>query len=205
MVQGFIDDISTDFVAGWMRDAVHPNLRVRFDVTVTDGDGTRVIAQAVADEFCQSVHDYGWADAYYGFRVEFPAPITTEERDSLEIIPSHSPTPLKRAPKFQGYVDERSTRHIRGWLRNRFAPEDRVEYEVVLESPEGNRTLASGIADLYAPGLEGKSIGDARYGFNVRFEPPLSEAERDALIVRPALGSTSLALSPRLVTVFEPA
>ncbi len=171
-----------------------------FRVAVTNAEGTRVIAQGRASEHYQALADYGWADARYGFRVEFDTPISTEERDTLEILPENATGALKRAPKYQGYVDARTTGHVAGWLRNRFAPEERLEYEVVLQSGPKERILATGIADAYDPALEKHGVGDARYGFTVHFDPPLTPAERDAVIVRPALGTMALALSPRLVT-----
>jgi molybdenum cofactor biosynthesis enzyme MoaA len=200
LVQGYIDELSTTGVVGWMRDAIHPALRVAFEVAVTNAEGTRVIARGRAGEHCQALADYGWADARYGFRVEFETPISTEERDTLEILPENATGALKRAPKYQGYVDARTTTHVAGWLRNRFAPEERLEHEVVLQNGPKERILAAGIADAYDPELARHGVGDARYGFSVRFEPALTPAERDAVIVRPALGTMALALSPRLVT-----
>jgi hypothetical protein len=200
LIQGYIDELSTTAVTGWMRDAIHQQVRVPFQVAVTNESGTRIIAQGRADMFYQALKDYGWEDARHGFHVMFAEPITLEERDMLEILPIDAPTPLKRAPKYQGYVDARSTSHVAGWLRNRFAPEERVAYEVVLPLGAKERILASGVADAYNPELTKAGVGDACYGFTVRFDAPLSPAERDAVIVRPALGTTPLALSPRLVS-----
>jgi hypothetical protein len=201
LVQGFVDEISTTAVAGWMRDLIHPNVRMPFKVTVAGPAGTRVIAEGRADQFYQALHDFGYADARYGFRVQFAAEITAEERDSLEVVPAdESGGPLKRAPRYQGYVDERSTRHVAGWIRNRFDPAARVAFEVVLTGPGRERILAEGVASDLVPDLVRDGVGDARYGFVVQFEAELSEAERDAVIVRPALGTTPLAVSPRLVT-----
>jgi hypothetical protein len=200
LIQGYIDELSTDAVTGWMRDAIHPQLHVPFQVAVTNEAGTRIIAQGRADAFYQALKDYGWEDARHGFHIVFDSPITLEQRDTLEILPIDAPTPLKRAPKYQGYVDARSTHHIAGWLRNRFAPEERVAYEVVLQIGNRERILAAGVADAYDPSLDEAGVGDARYGFHARFDPPLSLVERDAVIVRPALGTTPLALSPRLVS-----
>jgi len=201
LVQGYIDEVSTTGVIGWMRDAIHPEQRVSFNVAVSNASGTRIIASAQAGNFYQALKDFGWEDANYGFAVTFDSPITPEERDSLEIIPlNNAATPLRRAPRYQGYVDERSTHHIAGWLRDRFATETRVEYQIVLEGAGKERILATGIAQIFQPELAKSGVGDGHYGFHVTFDTPLTEAERDRVIVRPALGTQPLALSPRLGT-----
>ena len=203
-IQGFVDERSTTHVAGWMRNLHDPGERLAFDVVVAGPDGARVIANGRADQFSAVLQQLSIGDARYGFRMEFPAAITADERDHLVVRPSRSDIPLEMAPALQGYVDERSTHHVAGWARNRFDPTDRVALEVVLDTPDGARVLARCQADIFNPVLAKLSLGDATYGFRVLFREALSEDQRDAVVVRAAATRTPLELAPSLRTAFEP-
>jgi radical SAM family protein len=203
-IQGFVDERSTTHVAGWMRNLHDPEERLGFDVVVADPAGARVIAKGQADQFSTVLQQLAVGDARYGFRVEFPAPITADQRDHLVVRPLRSDIPLEMAPALQGYVDERSTHHVGGWARNRFDPTDRVALEVVLDTPGGERVLARCQADIFNPVLAKLSVGDATYGFRVLFREALTEDQRDAVVVRAAGTSTPLELAPSLRTAFEP-
>jgi hypothetical protein len=108
-------------------------------------------------------------------------------------------TAIGLAPHYQGYVDERSTHHVKGWLRNLNDAAERLEYEVVLPG-EGERVLAKGTADKFSQTLVLVGVGDGAYAFNVKFSAPLTEAERDAVFVRPVGATHVLELAPGLVT-----
>ncbi len=47
------------------------------------------------------------------------------------------------APHDQGYVDERSIAHVKGWLRDLNNEATRLEYEVVLPQAGSERVLAA--------------------------------------------------------------
>jgi hypothetical protein len=104
------------------------------------------------------------------------------------------------APLYQGYVDERSTHHVRGWLRNLNNAEDRLGYEVVLpaQGGEGERILANGVADTPSDILVQVGVGDGRYAFTALFGAPLSIDERDRVFVRPIGAAHRLELAPAL-------
>jgi hypothetical protein len=84
-----------------------------------------------------------------------------------------------------GYVRERSTTHVAGWIQNHANPGERVAFEVVCTLRGASRVLARGRADQFDPVLAHLGLGDARYGFRIAFHQPISEAERDHLEVRP--------------------
>jgi hypothetical protein len=203
-VQGYVDERTTTHVMGWMRNLGDPSERVAFEVALDEPEGARVIADGVADQFSSVLQKLSVGDARYAFRIVFPTPLTPSERDRLIVRPTHSDIPLELAPQLQGYLDERSVHHVAGWIRNRSDPAERVAFEVILADPDGERVLACGLADDFNPVLKQIAIGDAAYGFRVLFPEPLSEAERDRVIVRPAGTTAPLELSPALVTAFEP-
>jgi hypothetical protein len=203
-VQGFVDERSTTHVAGWMRDLRNPDARLAYEIVLDLPEAPRVVASGIADQPDPALKELGIGDARYGFRVEFPAPLTGHERDHLIVRPLPTGSPLTLAPQLQGYVDERSTHHVAGWVRNRSDPAERVAFEVVLPVPDGERVLAHGTADAFNPPLAQLSIGDAHYGFWVLFPQPLNEEERDRVIVRPLGSRTPLELAPALRTGFEP-
>jgi sulfatase maturation enzyme AslB (radical SAM superfamily) len=204
-IEGFVDEILATAVTGWVRNLLDPQDRTRVKVAITMPGETRIIAEGVADRLCPTLIGDPFGDAHYGFRIEIPEDLTAVERDHLVVAPAHDNLPLDRAPKYQGYIDERSTRHLNGWVRNRFNQAERVSVEAVLVSPAGERVLATGRAETFDPEIAKYNVGDSRYGFRFLFDQPLTEAERDALIVRPIGDPTPLEISPRLVTTFNPA
>jgi pyruvate-formate lyase-activating enzyme len=109
-------------------------------------------------------------------------------------------TAIGLAPHYQGYVDERSTHHVKGWLRNLNNAAQRLDYEVVLPKWGGERILARGTAEKFSDMLRQVGVGDGCYAFSVRFDHPLSAAERDRVFVRPAGSKHKLKLAPALVT-----
>ena len=104
------------------------------------------------------------------------------------------------AAQYQGYVDERSTHHVKGWLRDLNDAARRLGYEVVLPQGEGERVLAAGVADMFSQTLVLVGVGDGQYAFRAKFPAPVSEAERDLIFVRPAGAAHRLELAPALVT-----
>jgi pyruvate-formate lyase-activating enzyme len=203
-IQGYVDERSTTHVAGWMRNLNDPDERVGFEVAVHRDEAARVIANGVADQFSPVLQELSVGDGWYGFRIEFPVPLTAGERDHLVVRPTHSDIPLELAPQLQGFLDERSVHHVAGWIRDRSDPAERVAFEVVVADPNGERVLARGRADEFSDVLKQLSVGDAAYGFRVLFPEPVSEAERDLVVVRAAGTDMTLELSPSLRTEFEP-
>jgi hypothetical protein len=104
------------------------------------------------------------------------------------------------APHYQGYLDERSTHHVQGWLRNLNDAAERLAFEVVLPEGDSERVLATGTADRFSATLVAVGVGDGAYAFRVKFLRPLSEAERDRVFVRPAGAAHRLELAPALIT-----
>jgi pyruvate-formate lyase-activating enzyme len=201
-VQGYLDEISATHVQGWVRDSSDPQARVAFDVILDLPEAPRILAHGIADAYYPGLDDGSFGDARYGFKTPLPAPLSPEECAHLAIRPHGAAAALERAPKFQGYVDQRSTQHVSGWVRDRFNASTRVPVEAVLPTPDGEQILLTASADNFAANLAQLAIGDAHYGFSLVFPQPLSEAQRDALIIRPA-GAAPLPLAPDLVTSFQ--
>jgi len=109
-------------------------------------------------------------------------------------------TAIGLAPLYQGYIDERSTHHVKGWLRNLNDSAQRLNYEVVLKKWGRERVLALGTADRYSDTLLQVGVGDGQYALSVKFAAPLSESERDRVFVRPAGSAHRLELAPALIT-----
>lgn len=103
-------------------------------------------------------------------------------------------------PLYQGYVDERSIAHVKGWLRDVNDAKARLAYEVVLPGDEGERVLATGRADGFSEILVQVGVGDGGYAFEAHFNPPLIEAERELVYVRPQGAAHRLELAPNLRT-----
>lgn len=99
--------------------------------------------------------------------------------------PAPSPAPAA-AVAIQGYLDERSTHHVRGWARDLNDPAARVAVEAVLPAASGEIVLARGTADRASDHLREIGVGDGVHEFDLRFDPPLDESRRDRVFVRAA-------------------
>jgi len=204
-VQGYVDARSTHHVQGWLRDLNAPASRLAYEI-VLDG---AVLAAGIADQHSDILVQVGVGDGNYAFEVRFAAPLTAAERDRLFVRPAGTDHTLELAPAlridppgtaYQGYVDERSIAHIAGWVRDLSDPARRVEVEIML----GDTVLTRLVADQYNSLVQQVGVGDGCYAFFARFNPMLTEAERDQVFVRPAGAAQPLELSPGLNTAFEP-
>jgi molybdenum cofactor biosynthesis enzyme MoaA len=84
-------------------------------------------------------------------------------------------TPVAAEPSpFAGYVDEISPHHVAGWVTGPGTP------RFVAALPTGER-LTAGAADQFKFGPS--HAGQGNHGFFARFSRPISDAERDALVV----------------------
>src|SRR5271166_5817975 len=111
-----------------------------------------------------------------------------------------APAEPARPPHYQGFIDERSTHHLRGWVRDLSDPARRIACEIVLPSDAGETILCSGVADGASEVLAALGVGDGTYALSARFDPPLSEAQRDRVFVRPVGEAWRLELAPGLLT-----
>ena len=84
---GYLGTRSTHHVTGWLHDSGHPDDRLGFDVVCALPGAERTLVSAVADQYSPVLEQLKIGDARYAFRVVFPAPISAQERDHLEIRP----------------------------------------------------------------------------------------------------------------------
>jgi hypothetical protein len=212
--QGYIDERSTRHVRGWMRNLADPEDRLAFEVVLPDAGGEWVLHSGIADSYNEVLVQVGVGDGGYAFHVEFEQPVTQAERERIFVRPAGSQHRLELAPmlkidlpgagRYQGYIDERSVAHIAGWVRDIDNPERRVEIEIVLAEPGGERVLQRLTADQFNEIVQKVGIGDGTYAFFTRFDSLLDEAQRDAVFVRPAGSTHRLEIAPNIGTAFEP-
>ena len=105
---------------------------------------------------------------------------------------------------YQGFIDELSKHHAAGWVWNIADPAERVEYEIVLPTAQGERVLLRGCADTHTAVLVMLNVGDGGHAFYVMLPDGVTEAERAAIYMRTKVTGHRLDVSPRLKTVFEP-
>ncbi len=216
LYQGYIDERSTHHVRGWLRDLNNADARVEFEVVLPSFYGReRVLARGVADRFNDQLVHAGVGDGRYAFFVRFPKPLRQAASERVFVRPAGTAQRLELAPAlrtvppgngpYQGFVDERSTRHVAGWVRDLSDPERRVEIELVLPRPDGEEILERCTANALCDDvLTALGSIEANYAFYRILPRALSEAERDALFVRVAGSAEPLALAPALRTAFEP-
>jgi molybdenum cofactor biosynthesis enzyme MoaA len=211
--QGYLDARSTRHVAGWIRNIHDPAERVAFEVCLRGRLQIRVLHCGVADRFSGTLVRVGVGDGIYAFHVMFPSELTPAERDRVFVRPvggtalplAHEPvTEFRPWGCYQGYIDARSTHHLAGWVYNLDEPTDRVAFEVVLPTPEGERVLHRGRADRFSPTLVQIGVGDGTHAFSVVLDRPVSVAERDLIEVRPVATGRAIEMAPNVATAFEP-
>ena len=103
-----------------------------------------------------------------------------------------------------GHLDERSERHVAGWLQDEADPGARLAYEVVFDGPDGAQVLHASIADQPSITLARLGIGDGRHAFTALLPRPLPAGDVPRLFVRATATGQTLPPAPELRTVFEP-
>ncbi len=123
----------------------------------------------------------------------------------VEVLPPPvEAAPPPSLPSLMGYLGERSTRHIAGWVYDPADPAVHQDVEVVCTLPGAERVVARGRADKFTHVLSLLEVGDGTHGFRMVFPEPLTEAEREHLEVRPVATGLPLQLDPALQTRWEP-
>jgi pyruvate-formate lyase-activating enzyme len=215
-VQGYVDERSTHHISGWMRDLDAPERRLDYEIVLPLGNAERVLGQGRADAHSDVLVQVGVGDGDYAFRLDFEPPLSLVERDRVFARPVGVATALALAPElriappapppvqYQGYIDERSIAHVSGWVWDLRDPAQRVEIEIMLAGPGGERVLACMVADQYNPLVQQVGVGDGSYAFFARFDTLLDEAQRDSVFVRPVGSTHRLEMAPALNSRFEP-
>jgi hypothetical protein len=80
----------------------------------------------------------------------------------------------------EGFVDDVGARRVTGWVRNPDASSERCSVEIHLD----DQVLTTVVADLERRDLKDAGVGDGRYAFEYKFDPPLDEVTRDRVFVR---------------------
>ncbi len=213
--QGYVDELSTHHVKGWLRNLADASQRLAYEVVLPGRWGERILAQGLADQFSETLVQVGVGDGLYAFRVKFRRKVSEAERERIFIRPKGSEQKLELAPglvtappgngPYQGFLDERSTRHVAGWVRDLSDLDRRVKVEIVIQRDGGEKVLARCTAKALVEDTLA-ALGDpfANYAFYIVFRKPLSAAERDSLFVRVAGGTHILEQAPAMRTAYEP-
>ncbi len=212
-IQGYVDQRSTHHVRGWVRDMSHDASRIAYEVVLDGAGGPLVLASGVADVLDPVLVELGVGDGSYGFIAHFDPPLSAPDRDrvrvrtlgghELDLAPALSiRLPDAPVPRLVGYVDERSARHIAGWVWNEADPAERVEFDVVQTTAAGEQVVAHGVAHHWSAGLAKLGLGDAAYSFCVLFSSAVADPSQ--LSVRARADRFVLPLAPALKTDFQP-
>lgn len=201
-VIGYVRECTAQHVAGWMRREDAPDRRLAYEVRCTLPGVERVIARGVADQDDPALAMAGLADAGCGFHASFAA-LSDLERDHIEVWPEGAAEALPRARSMiVGYVRERSTRHVSGWIQNTANPAERIVYDVVVAGEE--RVIASGVAEQWDRVLFALGMEDAVHGFRLLYDAPITEAEAERVEVRPRSTGRALPPAPDMLTEWKP-
>ncbi len=178
LVQGFIDRITADEIIGWIRDAQAPARKVAYEAVLPTEDGQRVLAAGIAGLEYADLGLSSFEDRDHGFVIQLSMPLSRAERAAIIVRDPETMTKLPRAPAYQGGVKKVSARHVAGWVRSRFEPEDEIEVEVALGRPGHFEVLWRG------PATDEGAL-DGLQSFHIDLPRCLNEAEQALLAVRP--------------------
>jgi sulfatase maturation enzyme AslB (radical SAM superfamily) len=201
--QGYLNHLSTEHANGWVWRWGQDTPRAGFQIVLANGE---IVAAGTADRPTPGLAGVG--DGCHGFRARFARVLTPAERDSARLLVADDGQALPRAPGLrtdaliEGRLEELSAVHAHGWAWMRDWPEERLGFQVVLETT--GEILAQGIAGEFKHGLSGKGIGDGAYGFWVHFDRPLDAAEHSSVVVRVGNRRHALPRERRLMTAYEP-
>jgi hypothetical protein len=198
---GFLDELGTNFAVGWIRDDRDLDRRLGFEVVWRGPDGPVLVGEGRADLDYAPLRGADGAAMNFGFRFDFARDYAPAELEALEIWPCGAAQPLPRAPGFDGFVTVRSLTHVEGWIRNRFNPYARVDYEVFLALPGRVEALGTGIADIVAERHLYTRRRETPHAFELPFPRRLSPEERDHVVVRVIGEARVIRLSRQLVTM----
>jgi hypothetical protein len=205
VVLGYVRECSLRHVAGWMRREGNPGERLAYEVRCTLPGAERVVARGIANLDDEALAAAGFEEPDCGFRVAFEAPLSESERDHVEVWAQGAQAALPRAGSgIVGYVRERSTRHVAGFIQSAANPAERIAYDVVVADPAGERVIASGIAEQFDRVLFALGVEDPVHGFRLLYEAPISEAEAAMVEVRPRATGQALPPAPDMVTSWKP-
>jgi hypothetical protein len=199
--QGFVNELNTRRIAGWVRNRFDPQERVQIEIILATAAGNEVIWQGTAEKYNSELAEDGlMGDARYGFCLEFPREFTEAERDAVMAWPVGAEMPLDlspyHGPLVQGYIDEISETKVTGWIRDARDPDLQVGFEVALVFDDETRIIAHGRADRFCAALE--HLPDtAAHGFKIMLEAPLSAHERDHLVVRTIGSNIAIDRAPK--------
>ena len=215
--QGFIDERSTHHLRGWVRDLSDPSRRIACEIVLPSDAGETILFSGVADEASEVLAALGVGVGAYALSALFDPPLSEEQRDRVFVRPVGEAWRLELAPglltqksgegiarRIIGHLDERSARHVAGWLHDEADREARLEYEVVLDGPDRAKVLDTGVADQPSLALAQLGIGDGRHAFTAVFPRALSADDIARVSVRAAATGQTLPPAPELRTVFEP-
>jgi molybdenum cofactor biosynthesis enzyme MoaA len=216
--QGFIDERSTAHLRGWVRDLADPARRIAYEIVLPSDAGETVLASGIADERSGVLVAIGVGDGTYALSARFDPPLSPDQRDRVFVRPAGEAWRLELAPglmtqphaegvparRIIGHLDERSDRHVAGWLHDVDDPAARLDYEVVLDGPDGAKVLDIGVADQASVALVQLGVGDGRHAFTAVFPRALPADEIARVSVRAASTGQTLPPAPELRTVFEP-
>ena len=212
--QGYVDERSVAHVKGWLRDLNDAAARLGYEVVLPLPEGERVLAAGRADAFSEILVQVGVGDGTYAFEARFEPELSEAERDRVFVRPQGAAHRLELAPAlrterpghgpYQGFVDECSTRHIAGWVRDLSSAARRVTVDILRPGPEGEILLKRQAASQFNDVLRQIGVGDGTYAFFVLFERELTPQERDEVFVRVHGSAHVLDLAPAINREFQP-
>ena len=198
---GYVRELTTRHVAGWMRLADEPSRRLAYRVVCTLPGRERELGRGVADQHDRLLAASGYSDANCGFRFEFAAELSEAERDRIEVRFVETGVVLPRAVGATlGYVRECTTQHVAGWMRREDNPDRRLAYTVRCTLAGAERVLATGVANLRDDTLADLGFEDAGAGFRATFATPITDAERDHVEVWPEGAALPLQRARSIIT-----
>ncbi len=125
-----------------------------------------------------------------------PAPVPPAQLAPAVVQPAR--------PAVTGLIEQRSTRHVAGWMLDPAAPDAPPTFEAVLTAGPQETVVATSHAALGTAWLRHPPPDGRGHGYHLILPAALTDDERDRLIVRPVGGGAALPLAEQPQARYRP-
>jgi GT2 family glycosyltransferase/glycosyltransferase involved in cell wall biosynthesis len=166
-LQGDIDAVQGNSIAGWIFPLGNPDRRIDFNVRI---NGIRVASGLCADTYRQDLEEAGLGDGRYGFEVDIPWSYSLSEPRHIEIVDratgvvllEHVATPAEHVV---GYFETVEPNRVAGWLA-KWGKDEPVRFDIKVN---GTLVAADVVSNLKRADLAEAGVGSGGHAFDARF------------------------------------
>jgi hypothetical protein len=202
-LQGRLDLVSPQRIAGWARDLASPNRPVVLQIL----DNGAVVGAVTANRYRDDLSQAGVGGGDYGFVLDLDEPLSPHMRHVIQaqwrmnaqelpgspwVIEPSSAMQQEGPAQCQGQLDAVTRERISGWALDRAAPQTPIALTILAD----DKPIGQVVADRYRADLVQAGLGAGHHGFDFAFPPGLLSTDRQVITVKRERDGAELAGSP---------